>query len=218
MEQVTTISIYVIQNINTLTVYVGQTKRPSKRWSNHRYFARHLGKKTRHVHRCMNAEGVENFRFTVIETHTTQQDADIAESFWIEFFRANGGVYNIVDGGVNMQNLYRGKHFSPSSEFKPGHVMSEETRAKISATAKAKCIRPPSRLGAKCSDETRARMAMSNARFAPEDIACIREEAQRGTKIVALAKRYSASTCAISNIVAGKTYRHVPSVTASALH
>lgn len=218
MEQATTISIYVIQNINTLDVYVGQTTRPKKRWDNHLYLARTLEKRARRVHRAMNAEGVENFRFTVIEQHPTQADADDAEAFWIEFFRANQGGYNVADGGVNTKKAYKGKHFSPATEFKPGHVMPEATRAKLSASAKARCLRPPSRLGSTCSKETRARMAMQNARFAPEEVSCIRDAVQRGETRASVAKRYNASTSAISNIVSGKTYRHVPSVSASALH
>lgn len=214
MEQATTISIYVIQNIHTLDVYVGQTKHPKKRWQNHRYFARHLGKKTRHVHRRMNAEGVENFRFTVIEQHTTQEDADDAEAFWIEFFRANQGGYNVADGGVNTKKAYKGKHFSPATEFKPGHVMSEATCAKLSASAKARCLRPPSRLGSTCSASHLDRIC----KLAPEEVSCIRESVRLGTSRKSLAKRYGVSTTTISHLVSGKTYRHVPSVSASALH
>lgn len=216
MEQAKPISIYVIQNITSLDVYVGQTVRPGKRWTNHLYAARHLTSNARHVHRMMHKLGVENFRFTVIETHTTQHDADEAESFWIEFFRANVDGYNVANGGTDKRTAYKGKHFSPSSEFKPGHVMSAATCAKLSEAAKGRCARPPSRLGSTCSAEMRAHLAKLNARLAPEDISCIRESVQNGCSRSELAKRYGVGTTTISNIVSGKSYRHVPSTVHSA--
>ena len=62
--------IYKIENLINNKIYIGLTKktRPSDRFSQHRYLARHLKENDKSLlHKAMTKYGVDNFTFTVIE-------------------------------------------------------------------------------------------------------------------------------------------------------
>lgn len=95
--------IYKIQNINNSKTYIGQTtkKRPSDRYSQHRYNATHLeqSKNVSYLHRAMNKEGLDNFKFEIIE-EIDNSLLNEREKYWIQFYNSmapNG--YNLTIGG-----------------------------------------------------------------------------------------------------------------------
>ena len=69
--------IYKITNQKNNKVYIGQTikKRPSDRYSQHRYLANHLEQERgiSYLHRAMISDGLDNFSFEVIEEIENQQ-------------------------------------------------------------------------------------------------------------------------------------------------
>jgi group I intron endonuclease len=95
-----TFSIYTIQNINNLKIYVGQSKQLYSRWRSHKTSVKN-NKPILVVHRAMIKSGLNNFIFTEIETHDNQEDLDSAEEFWIAFFQSTKREfgYNIRPGG-----------------------------------------------------------------------------------------------------------------------
>lgn len=82
-------------------MYVGQTKRnpPSARWAEHKRTAQNGGGS--HLHHALRKYGHENFEFKILEAVDSAEEADAAETFWIDFFGlAEGHGYNVAAGGA----------------------------------------------------------------------------------------------------------------------
>ena len=95
--------IYKITNKLNNKIYIGQTikKRPTDRYSQHRYLANHLEqeKGINYLHRAMASDGLDNFYFEVIE-QIENSLLNEREQYWIEYYNCiipNG--YNITKGG-----------------------------------------------------------------------------------------------------------------------
>lgn len=103
--------IYKITNIINNKLYVGQTtkKRPTDRFSQHRYYANHPEQESNisYLHRAMASDGVNNFKFEILE----EVDDDILnsrEQYWIEKLKTlapNG--YNLTEGGDGTKGYSR---------------------------------------------------------------------------------------------------------------
>ena len=103
--------IYKITNKINNKIYIGQTikERPTDRFSQHRYAARHLESDSgiSYLHRAMNVDGVDNFSFEIIE----QVDNDLLnerEKYWIKYYNCqvpNG--YNLTEGGEGTSGYSR---------------------------------------------------------------------------------------------------------------
>ena len=103
--------IYKITNIKNNKIYIGQTikTRPSDRYSQHRYLANHpeQEKGVSYLHRAMASDGLDNFKFEVIEEIENQQLND-REQYWIKYYNCvipNG--YNITEGGSGTKGYSR---------------------------------------------------------------------------------------------------------------
>lgn len=95
--------IYKIENLINHKIYIGQTtkERPTDRFSQHRYLARHPEQETSisYLHRAMNKYGIENFSFEVIE-EIENSSLNEREQYWIkekESLTPHG--YNMTIGG-----------------------------------------------------------------------------------------------------------------------
>ena len=94
--------IYKITNKLNNKLYIGLTTkaRPTDRFSQHRYAARHLQNEDHsYLHRAMAQDGVDNFIFEIIE-ETDDINLPEREQYWITFyntFAPNG--YNLTEGG-----------------------------------------------------------------------------------------------------------------------
>lgn len=91
--------LYCITNLMNGKVYIGQTKRPSSRWYQHR--ARSAQPKYP-LHHAMKKYGSHNFNFEVLAAARSYADADILE---IQLIRQYNSLcpygYNIAGGGRN---------------------------------------------------------------------------------------------------------------------
>lgn len=72
--------LYKITNLINNKIYIGQTKRPNKRWYDHRY----KSAPTKIIHYAINKYGAHNFTFEIIAISKTQEDANDAEIELIE--------------------------------------------------------------------------------------------------------------------------------------
>lgn len=95
--------IYKIVNQINQKIYVGKTteKRPTDRYSQHRYLARHLDQDTSnsYIHKAMAKYGLENFKFEIIEK-VDDSILNEKECYWIATLNTyipNG--YNLTKGG-----------------------------------------------------------------------------------------------------------------------
>jgi group I intron endonuclease len=126
-------SIYIITNTVTGKSYIGQTVDPKKRWSQHRTYAKN--NPTQGIHIAMNADGLENFTFEVIETCETLKQANAREVELIALrntLEPNG--YNRDRGGAGLNPSEETR--TRISESLKGHEVSEETLAKLSESHK----------------------------------------------------------------------------------
>lgn len=103
--------IYKITNIKNNKVYIGQTikERPTDRYSQHRYLASHPEKEKSisYLHRAMNSDGLDNFKFEVIEKIDNSL-LNEREQYWIKYLNCkvpNG--YNMTDGGEGTKGFSR---------------------------------------------------------------------------------------------------------------
>ena len=141
--------IYLIQNKLNNKLYIGQTNSTiSHRFAQHTYDAKSR-KFTYPLYNAINKYGIANFSVIELETHDTQDEANDAEEFFIQYFQArNKSIgYNIKPGGKVS-----------------GH--SAETIAKISASNKGKKRSPEAvennrkaQLGRKQSEDQKAKAA-----------------------------------------------------------
>lgn len=87
-------AIYKIENNINHKIYIGETKRPEKR------FQEHINRKepyTSLIHRAIVKYGKQNFTFTILGWYENWQEM---EQYYINFYRSKVPYgYNIVDGG-----------------------------------------------------------------------------------------------------------------------
>lgn len=104
---------YIYRIINQINgkSYIGLTTktRPTDRYSQHKYLARHPAQDNKNnpnsaIHAAMRKYGVDNFIFKIIEEVPEDQDLNLREKYWIEFYHTyikdplcNG--YNLTEGG-----------------------------------------------------------------------------------------------------------------------
>lgn len=93
--------IYTITNLINYKIYVGQTMKPKHRWSAHKCEAK-ANRVDYIIYRAMRKHGIDYFHFSILEIVSTQDEADKAESYWIDQFctRESDYGYNLMPGGL----------------------------------------------------------------------------------------------------------------------
>jgi len=128
--------VYVLENLVSGKMYVGQTSNPSNRQKQH-FSGVHHG--TPLIERAILKYGTDQFDFVLLESLLSLEDANLRETYWIEELEtlAPGG-YNLKEGGLG------GGPDSPETRLKKslskqgkqnsfyGKKHSEETKRKIS--------------------------------------------------------------------------------------
>lgn len=109
--------VYLIHNIINNKFYVGKAKNPHKRWDKHIKVARGNREKEKfYIHRAISKYGIDNFSFSIIQTIFNENEANMAEIYWINFYLSNNSKY-----GYNQTN---------GGEGVSGRVVSKATRQK----------------------------------------------------------------------------------------
>lgn len=178
--------VYIATHIATSRHYVGKSNEPEKRWARHIYSASHprAGGHLQYFHAALEKYGVDAFKFQVIETFDTEDDALSAEQFWVAYLRSNvrGYGFNLDSGGRNGRRLsdeakrrisekLTGVPHSPeraakSAASRVGMVFSDEHRARIAASGKGRIV----------TAETREKIAAGHRgrKLSPEHVAKMR--------------------------------------------
>lgn len=99
--------IYVITNLINKKVYIGQSKKPTRRFSEHKAAARN-NKPMQQIHYAIIKHGIKNFTFTVIFGCKTIDDTNWAERYFIR-------KYNSLDRN-NGYNLHIGGYYCPPQD------------------------------------------------------------------------------------------------------
>jgi group I intron endonuclease len=123
--------LYTIKNVTDSKVYIGQTVRPERRWSQHKVYAQHV-LPIQYIHRAIAKHGIENFVFEIIAVCKTQENADYVEEELIKQYdsRNKDKGYNVAPGGKHAWNV------GLPSELQPmfGRHHSEESKKKSSSS------------------------------------------------------------------------------------
>ena len=90
------IGIYAFHNLKTGKYYIGQSKNIRKRLLKH---LQHVKNKWNYpLYDSINKYGFENFEFLILE-ETTEENLDIREKYWIEYYKSFENGYNLTSGG-----------------------------------------------------------------------------------------------------------------------
>lgn len=203
------ISIYRITNRVNGKVYVGQTRVPKRRWTDHQYAAKK--NVDTYFYSAVRKYGASNFEYEIVEVCTLAQ-ADDREMYWIRRLRATDKRYgyNTSIGGTSGNNstsqevrdkISRAKKGVSAGPCPPeraenirraklasGYKHTEETRQKISDRRKGVFLTPEWRKSISEGLLRSAKYLLSN-----EDVTGMRDTLGTGQTVTSVAKQYGVS-------------------------
>ena len=183
--------IYKIENKTNGKIYVGQTRRTlAERISEHKRKSRRLS----YIDRAIKKYGIETFEITILEICDTLEKLNEREIFWIKELNCKIPIgYNMTDGGLG--RVVTDEERAHKSEAQKGHIVSEETRKKISkANTGRKHI---------VSEKTRKRMSEMSAVKHP--VRCL--ETSRTFESVTAAAQWCSVQCGTIRAACRKSTR-----------
>ena len=93
------VGIYKITNLNNNMTYIGQTVNISDRLKQHIKCGLGIDAPNNKLYTAMQEEGVENFKFEIIET-CSKEELNQQEKYWIDFYQSTDWGYNQTVGGA----------------------------------------------------------------------------------------------------------------------
>ena len=126
--------VYVITNKITDKVYIGQSVNVQERLSKHFSQLRNGYHSNTYLQRSYNTYGRQCFEYYTLGEYVTKEEVNIAETFYISWFKLLDLCYNLTAGGESpiMDEEIKQK----ISNSKMGHTVTEETRQKLSDSHK----------------------------------------------------------------------------------
>lgn len=222
--------VYLIRNNVNGKLYVGKSSDKIDRWKEHRRIARNgpitHGPKYSYLHGAITKYGVENFSFSILESHDLEENALDGEMAHIARLKSlNYSLYNLTDGGEGTSGY---KHLPESKRKmslsrlgKQRGPLSVEAKLKISISKKGKL---PSRrtvenarqsnLGKKRSEKTKRLISASGsgernpmAKLTWAKVDMIRDLFRRGITLTELAIQFETTQSNISLICRNKRWK-----------
>lgn len=141
--------VYCLTNIVNGKQYIGKSIDPSNRWKAHLHA---VPSGTQKLYRAMRKHGIDAFRLEIVSEYSSEEEAYAAEHALIVEKQTHIHGYNMNEGGEGSFKPNEEVLLKKSIALK-GHVVSEETRRKISATRKLRKIPSP-----KMSEEGKQRI------------------------------------------------------------
>lgn len=168
--------VYKITNLRNGKLYIGQTVDPKARWKYHRNIKDAKNIKLP-LYKSIQHHGQKNFKFETFEEYRTLNEVNIAETYWIKFYKTQDRDlgYNIRGGGDNesiteetkkkISIANTGKTRTEeqkrnAAEKSTGRIHTEETKRKIGAHSKLRKMSEENKQ--KLSEQ---RMGEKNPRF-----------------------------------------------------
>lgn len=163
--------VYIHTNTITGWKYVGITHYddPNERWKNGLNY-----KHNPHFDRAVRKYGWEFFDHEIIADGLTKEAANVLERFYIEKYKKCGICYNITEGGdgwdghshseetkAKISQSLKAKNLVPWNKGKTG-IYSEETRRRISESQMGRISPTKGKKVGPMSDETKAKIAAAN--------------------------------------------------------
>ena len=205
--------IYKIENKINGKIYIGQTRRALEERMKEHQKKSSIVYGNSYIDNAIQKYGIENFKIDVVEKCNTSDELNEREIFWIKFFNCkvpNG--YNLTDGGEgctgHIVTAETRKKLSESHKGKCGRICSEETKLKISSANKGHSVSEEARAmmsaahkGKKLSEETKAKMSAAKKNKRP--IIC-NETGKIFESIADAAKWAKISACTITTACKSK--------------
>lgn len=168
--------IYLIQNQLDHKIYVGQTRNLKNRWRQHQGDSKSAEYP---LYRAMRKHGIDNFAFQDIEAHETQDEANEAEVFFIQYFGTlNPAIgYNLRTGGSvsshsaesieKMKATWTPERIAKQAAERTGKALSQETKRKMALAATGRVMSPDA--------IEKIRLARTGKKRSPESIEKFRQ-------------------------------------------
>lgn len=186
------IGVYKITNLINQKVYIGQSWDIEKRWIQHKRNKHNL-----HLNNAFQKYGIESFSFEVLVSFLnfteTQALLDIAEIFYIRYYKTTEKGYNKTFGGQGGKKTEETKR--KISEIKKGKKPSEETKEKLRKIS----LGNKRALGYRHLKTTRIKMQKSHSK----KIFCV-ETNKVYSSIIKAAKELRVDNSSISKVCRGK--------------
>jgi group I intron endonuclease len=147
--------IYCIENTVNNKKYIGKSVNIEKRFNQHKRELNKNNHKNRHLQYAWNKYGEKNFKFQIVEKcEKDNKKLTEREIYFISYYNAKNKTYNETDGGegllgrkhtlqtINKISLFA-KNRPPEinkkiSDSMKGHIITKQTRDKISNSKKGK--------------------------------------------------------------------------------
>lgn len=125
--------IYAYTNLESGRMYVGQTLFPKKR------FKQHLTDNYRQGWHIDYQNNPDKYEYSIIEMDVPEDKLDEREIYWISFFDTYNNGYNLNEGGgANKGYKHTQETKNKISNSLQGHILSKETKDKMSKAHKGK--------------------------------------------------------------------------------
>jgi len=151
------VGIYKITNLKNNLIYIGSTVNLYRRKNEHLKELRNNKHHNAHIQNSFNKYGEDIFEFTIQDIVFDLEFLIEREQFWIDFYKSNDKTigYNIREKAESNVNLLASDTTRQRiSNANKGHIVSEETKIKLSIANKGK-----SRTKSK---ETRLKLSIAN--------------------------------------------------------
>jgi group I intron endonuclease len=206
--------IYLIFNTRNGKVYVGKTNDLHTRWVTHKKVARGGKEKYKEfsvVHRAIVKYGIENFEYLWLQTFSSENDAYLAEDYWINYYnsRNNKFGYNASPGGIGVGSGVNSANF--------GLKRSPETIAKLRESHLGDKNQNTGKI---FSPETRRRMSVSQkgnqlgekhpkSILTVEIVKSIKIDFKNGLYKKEISRKYNINYSTIISVLNGQSWSHV---------
>lgn len=90
--------IYIIKNVVSNKVYIGQTINFNRRKSEHKFSLKYNKCDNRYIQGDLNKYGIDSFKFEILEDNVNAENLLERETYWINYY-----------GGIDSENVYNEK-------------------------------------------------------------------------------------------------------------
>jgi group I intron endonuclease len=187
--------VYKAENKVNGCVYIGATTRTlNARKTRHERDARNGSKHA--FHQAIREHGADNFEWSIIDTASTAKELNEKEKRWIAYYRAEGGIYNVQEGGNPMYNAETRQRVSEAMR----NVWQDEGRRRKYSEAQ------------KGEKNHKAKISAEQAAFIRmlTPVIKTRENMKADFEQGEIAEMFGVNPQQISRILNGENWRHLP--------
>lgn len=135
-----TYCIYKHTNKINGKIYIGQTcQKPEYRWGSHGQF---YTERQPAIYAAIQKYGWENFEHEILEENLTQDEANVKETYWIQYYKSNINGYNLTEGGERaiVSQSTKDKQSTARKEYLKEHPETMPILNKAAAKARSKPV------------------------------------------------------------------------------